>query len=114
MHLGISSLVIFVYFGGILGEGEELSAPDSLTKAAESAMRNEMTDIAAVAVRECFLQDPPRNQFYCRSLFVKAQLESLKVNGLDGDKALAQTQKAIDIVLAAVLIVLHSYLYSLL
>jgi hypothetical protein len=91
---------------GILGEGEELSAPDSLTKAAESAMRNEMTDIAAVAVREFFLQDPPRNQFYCRSLFVKAQLESLKVNGLDGDKALAQTQKAIDIVLAAVDIML--------
>ena len=63
---------------GILGEGEELSAPDSLTKAAESAMRNEENEIAATAVHEFFLQDPPKNQFYCRSLFVKAQLEALK------------------------------------
>ena len=37
---------------GILGEGEELSAPDSLTKAAESALKNEQPEIAKVAVHE--------------------------------------------------------------
>ena len=63
---------------GILGEGEELSAPDSLTKAAESALKNEQPEIAKVAVHEFFLQDPPKNQFYCRALFVKAQLEAAK------------------------------------
>jgi tetratricopeptide (TPR) repeat protein len=91
---------------GILGEGEELSAPDSLTKAAESAMRNEENEIAATAVHEFFLQDPPKNQFYCRSLFVKAQLEALKAARFAGDKALKQTQKAIAVLLEALEIML--------
>ena len=55
---------------GILGEGEELSAPDSLTKAAESALTNEEPGIAKTAVHEFFLQDPPKNQFYCRNNYL--------------------------------------------
>ena len=43
---------------GILGEGEELSAPDSLTKAAESALKNEQPEIAKVAVHEFSPRSP--------------------------------------------------------
>ena len=83
-------------------------APDSLTKAAESALKNEQPEIAKVAVHEFFLQDPPKNQFYCRALFVKAQLEAAKtINAkLEGAKALKQTQKAIDIIMEALDIIL--------
>ena len=93
---------------GILGEGEELSAPDSLTKAAESALTNEEPGIAKTAVHEFFLQDPPKNQFYCRALFVKAQLEGAKTISakLEGAKALKQTEKAISIIMEALDIVL--------
>ena len=66
----------------------------------------EENEIAATAVHEFFLQDPPKNQFYCRSLFVKAQLEALKAARFAGDKALKQTQKAIAVLLEALEIML--------
>ena len=88
---------------GILGEGEELSASDTLVKAAESALKNQMPDVAERAVLSFLLQSPPKNQFFCRALFVQAQLQSSSIltSGATGDDLVVGTLKAVDFVLTA-------------
>ena len=88
---------------GILGEGEELSAPDTLVKAAESALKNGITEIAERAVLSFLLQSPPKNQFFCRALFVQAQLQSQATLNAKatGDDLVLGTLKAVDFVRAA-------------
>ena len=88
---------------GILGEGEELSAPDTLVKSAESALKNGLPQIAERAVLSFLLQSPPKNQFYCRALFVQAQLQSQQtLNGqAAGDDLVVGTLKAVDFVRTA-------------
>ena len=88
---------------GILGEGEELSASDTLVKAAESALKNNMPEVAERAVLSFLLQSPPKNQFFCRALFVQAQLQSQSIltSGATGDALVVGTLKAVDFVLTA-------------
>jgi hypothetical protein len=85
---------------GILGEGEELSAPDTLVKSAESALKNGLPKIAERAVLSFLLQTPPKNQFFCRALFIQAQLQSQKTlnKQSSGDDLVLGTLKAVDFI----------------
>ena len=89
---------------GILGEGEELSASDTLVKAAECALKNDLLDIAKQAVRSFLLQSPPRNQFFCRALFVQAQLQQRETLDAQcaGDDLVRGLLKAVGFILTVV------------
>ena len=52
---------------------------DVLVLGAEAAIANENFAMADNAVHSFYLRDPPRNQFYCRALFVSARVAALPV-----------------------------------
>eukprot|EP00948_MAST-09A_sp_MAST-9A-sp1_P000108 g108.t1 len=85
----------------ILAQGEELAAPDILVAAAEAAVHNNAFSEAEDSITEFFLQDPPKNQFYCRALFAQAQIcaHKAKQNNLKGKELVDATQHAIHYIL---------------
>lgn len=84
-----------------LGAGLELQSPDILVLAAEAAVQNGELEVAAKAVQDFFLQDPPKNQFYCRALFVSAQVEAGRTASLNGAALVRKVLRAIAFVMEA-------------
>jgi hypothetical protein len=79
-----------------------VKSPDLLVTGAEAAIKNEDYTVAEQAVHSFFLQMPPKNQFYCRALFIKSLTEAQKAVPLSGAEAVRQLDKAISFILEAV------------
>lgn len=81
---------------------DELSPP-AFVLFAETALQFELDDIAAECLRLFFQKNPPEDQFFCRSLFCRAVLESQARDQrkLKGHEFVAQTVKAVGYILNA-------------
>lgn len=86
----------------ILGSGSELKSPDILVLAAEAAVQNQEFGVATKAVQDYFLQTPPQNQYFCRALFAKAQVEARAASKLHGFDLVHQVLRSVSFLLEAV------------
>ena len=83
---------------------EELLSTDLLVMAAEAAVKNEVWDIAQESTETYFLSDPPKDQFYCRSLLCQSLVEAHHAKKCHGIKKVEALQAAISKIMKVITI----------
>ena len=80
----------------------EVLTPEAFLLCAEVAIMNEDYTIAHVGAENFFLTDPPKDQFYCRGLFVRALVRAYNARDINGMPAIEKVKHCLTYLLEAI------------
>ena len=80
----------------------EVLTPEAFLLCAEVAIMNENYKIAHVGAENFFLTDPPKDQFYCRGLFVRALVRAFNARDINGMPAVEKVKHCLTYLLEAI------------
>lgn len=92
--------------GSLTNSQFEILTPEILVLCAETAIKNGKFDVAHDCSELFFLRDPPQDQFFCRALFIRAQVQAFNSGSATGQDAVNRLEVSIGHILHSIEIAL--------